>query len=512
MMPSKSAMTIISVALIASVLPLASSHLQHSQSSLQQNIARQEPRYQQIYDVAIIGAGLSGLSAARTLTASDKSVLILEARSRVGGRVLNAPIPGRDELTEVGAEFVGPTQDRVLALAEDLGLSTFRTYQDGNSTYWINETLVTLPAGDGSDAGPPLPLDEAGLLQAQMVLGKIDAMAQELDVAEPWTHKQAVEWDTVTLASWVEGETSSSDVRTLIDVACAALWAAPCRELSLLYVLSYVASAGNATTKGSIARLFNTANGAQESRIEGGTQLLAIRLAQKLGMERVVLNAPVRSITKPKGCNEYIVKADNHGDVKARKVLVAMSPPLADRISFDPPLPATLDQMAQHMSMGSIGKAIAIYDTPFWRSSGLNGAVTSETGTILTTFDSSPPDGNFGALMGFIEPVSMRRLDSASDEEISAEVMKDYVQYFGPQAANVTGWVIMRWDNEVFSRGGPVANMGPGVLTQWGKYMKASADGIHFAGTERALFWKGYMDGAIRAGEAAAEEILKELA
>lgn len=158
--------------------------------------------------------------------------------------------------------------------------------------------------------------------------------------------------------------------------------------------------------------------------------------------------------------------------------------------------------------MGSIGKTIAIYDTPFWRTDGLSGQVVSDSGVVRTTFDDSPEDGSDGAIMGFIEADEMRQFDAKPDDEIRAEVVKDYIKYSGPKATSPTSWVIQRWDNEEFLRGGPVAFAPPGVLTQYGPALRQRFEGIHFAGTESASYWTGYMDDAIRSGERVTKEIL----
>lgn len=187
-----------------------------------------------------------------------------------------------------------------------------------------------------------------------------------------------------------------------------------------------------------------------------------------------------------------------------------MSPPMASRIVYDPLLPAGRDQLTQRMPMGSIAKAIAIYPTPWWRNKGLSGQVVGDTGVVRAAFDNTPANASFGAIMGFLEADEMRALDSKSEEEVKKLVVEDLVTYFGPEAANPTSFLLFRWDLEEFSRGGPVAYGPPGVLTQYGSYLRTPAGNIHFAGTETSPYWTGYMDGAVRSGERAAAEILSD--
>lgn len=455
-------------------------------------------------DVAVVGGGLAGLTAARDLVAAGRTVAVLEARDRVGGRVVNLPLPNGGS-TEGGGEFIGPTQDRVKALADSLGVATFTTYNTGKNLLY-KDGKRTPYATDGLLGSVP-PVDVAGLANAAVVQAELDSLAKQVPVDAPWTAAKAAEWDRQTFESWLNAKAVVPSAKFLLDVACTSVFSAQPRELSLLYVLFYIAAAGNPSTPGTLERLTETAGGAQESRFVGGSQQVPVKLAAMLG-DRVVLGAPVRSVTLSGG--SYLVAADGI-TVNARRVVVALPSPLAARITYDPLLPAARDQLTQRLPMGSIGKAIAVYGTPFWRADGLNGQVVSDAGTVRSTFDNSPPDASYGALMGFIEADEMRAFDAAPADEVKAAVLKDYAVYFGDKAKSPTSFVLQRWDNEAFSRGGPVAYAPPGVLTEYGPALRTPCGGIHWAGTETSTYWNGYMDGAVRSGERVAKEILAVL-
>lgn len=455
-------------------------------------------------DVCVVGGGLAGLTAARDLVAGGRSVVVLEARDRVGGRVVNLKL-ANGGVTEGGGEFIGPTQDRLRALADSLGVATFPTYNAGKNLLY-KDGKRTPYATDGILGSVP-PVDAAGLANAAIVQSQLDGMAQQVPVDAPWTAAKAAEWDRQTFESWLNAHAVVPSAKFLLDVACTSIFSAQPRELSLLYVLYYIAAAGNESTAGTLERLTDTANGAQDSRFVGGSQQVPIKLAATLG-DRVVLGAPVRSVARSGGA--YLVTADGI-TVTASRVVVAVPPPLAARISYDPLLPATRDQLCQRLPMGSVGKAIAVYDAPFWRADGLNGQAVSDTGVVRSTFDNSPPDGSYGALMGFIEGDEMRAYDAASTDDIRAAVLKDYANYFGDRAKSPTHFVVQRWDNEGFSRGGPVAYAPPGVLTGYGAALREPVGGIHWAGTETSTYWNGYMDGAVRSGERVAKEVLAAL-
>ncbi|MET7450610.1 FAD-dependent oxidoreductase [Streptomyces sp. NPDC005574] len=455
-------------------------------------------------DVAIVGGGIAGLVAARDLVAGGRTVAVLEARDRVGGRVVNLPL-ANGGVTEGGGEFIGPTQDRIKALADSLGVATFTTYNTGKNLLY-KDGKKSPYATDGLLGSVP-PVDVAGLANAALVQSSLDDMAKQIPLDAPWTAPKAAEWDRQTFESWLNANAVVPSAKFLLDVACTSIFSAQPRELSLLYVLFYIAAAGNESHPGTLERLTETAGGAQESRFVGGSQQVPVKLAATLG-DRVVLSAPVRSIDR--SGSTCTVTADGI-TVTARRVVVALPPPLASRISYSPLLPAARDQLTQRMPMGSIGKAVAVYDTPFWRADGLNGQVVSDTGLARSTFDNSPPDASYGALMGFIEADEMRAYDAASTDEVRAAVLKDYATYFGDKARSPTSFVLQRWDNERFSRGGPVAFAPPGVLTEYGPALREPVGGIHWAGTETSTYWNGFMDGAVRSGERVAKEVLAAL-
>lgn len=454
-------------------------------------------------DVVVVGAGLSGLTAAQKLLAGGKSVLVLEARNRVGGKVLNKRLNNGD-ITEVGAEFVGPTQDKVLSLIAELGLGTFPTYNAGKGLLWRNNLRIPYtpdPALGGAPPVLPLSLAQIAIAQAQL-----DSWASEIDVNAPWDHAKAAEWDNRSFEQFLNLYAFLPDAKFVLTTACKAIFAAEPRELSLLYVIAYIAAAGNEATKGTLNALVAVEGGGQELRVEGGTGLIPERLAEKVGSSHIALDAAVSSITKTASGYTVVSKA---GTITAKKVVLAIAPPLFKFITFSPALPTSRQALNDQMKMPSIGKGIAIYSTPFWRTDeDLNAQVISDRGAVRVSFDNTPSDGSFGAVMGFILGDEMRALDPLPASQVQETVVSDYVRYFGPKGANVTEFVLQRWDLEEWSRGGPVAVAPPNVLKPHGSALRTVVDGLHFAGTETGEFWTGYMEGAIRSGQRVAREIL----
>jgi monoamine oxidase len=456
-----------------------------------------------VYDAIVVGAGFAGLTAARDLARAGRSVLVVEARDRVGGRVWNHELPGGD-VSERGGTFVGPTQGRLQALADGYGIETFPTFTEGSNVYIADGQRQTYSDTGPTGTAPPDPLILAELAE---VVAQLDQMATEVPVDAPWQAAKAAQWDGQTLETWLAANTATDRVRRLAGAACRPIFGAEPRDLSLLYVLFYIAASGDETHPGTFERNFDTRNGAQERRFVGGSQRIAFEVAKELG-SRVVLNAPVRRIAQVQGRAEVTTDAQT---LLAKRVIVSVPPALASRIDYTPTLPYDRDQLTQRIQQGTLLKVAARYPTPFWRADGLNGTSVSSDGLISATFDDSPPGGTPGVVFGFVGGDRARRYLAMSEADRRSAIVGELVQLFGDKAANPDEVFDTLWPQEPWSRGGPVGNHAPGSLYAFGPALRRPFERIHWAGTETATYWNGYMDGAVRSGERAAREVLDEL-
>jgi monoamine oxidase len=442
-------------------------------------------------DVVVVGAGLAGLTAAREVEAQGATALVLEARDRVGGRTLNEPI-GDGKVVEVGGQWIGPGQDRMAGLAREMGVDTFPTHSTGANVIEFHGRLKryrgTIPRIS--------PLVLADIAQARL---KIDRLAKTIPLEAPWTAPNAARLDSQTFWSWMRRNVYTAGGRALIELSIEAVWAAEPADVSLLHVLFYTHSAGR------FDLLLDTAGGAQQDRFVGGSQLVSIRLAERLGDDTVRLNAPVRRIEHED--DRVTVHADGV-TARGRRVIVALPPPLTSRIAYDPPLPGHRDQLTQRMPQGSVIKCMAIYDEPFWRADGLSGQATSDTGPAKIVFDNSPPDGSPGVLLGFLEAERARTLGRLPADERRRTVVEGLARLFGPRAARPDRFVERSWAEEEWTRGCYGCYMTPGGWTNFGDALRAPIGPIHWAGAETATVWNGYMDGAVGSGERAAREAL----
>jgi monoamine oxidase len=196
---------------------------------------------------------------------------------------------------------------------------------------------------------------------------------------------------------------------------------------------------------------------------------------------------------------------------EAKRVIVAVPPTLAGRIRYQPHLPAQRDQLMQRVPMGSVIKCMAVYDEPFWRRDGLSGMATSDTGPVKLTFDNSPPSGKPGVMLGFIEGQEARDLLGASRNKRRKAVLDAMARFFGNRVHHTIGYAEKSWAEDPWTRGCYVGYYPPGVLTGYRNAINAPTGAIHWAGTETASEWNGYMDGALQSGERAAGEVLSKL-
>jgi monoamine oxidase len=454
-------------------------------------------------DVCVVGAGFAGLTAARELVNAGKSVVVLEARGVVGGRVQNHELGG-GKVSERGGTFVGPTQDHVLDLAKQLGVDTFDTYDTGQNVYMADGRRSTY-----SDTGPTgtAPLDPVILPELALAVQQLDSMANSVPVDAPWNASSAADWDGQTLETWIKNNSASDKFRRLVPLATRPIFGAEPRELSLLFVLFYIAASGNETNPGTFERNFDTRNGGQMWRLAGGSQQIALRIAQQLG-PRVVLRSPVRRIVQKGG--RATVTSDRY-TVKCKRVIVAIPPTLAGRIDYHPLLAPERDQLTQRYGQGTLTKVAAVYDKPFWRDKGLTGQAVSIDGLVSATFDDSPQDGGPGVIFAFVGGDSARKYQRMTPQEGRDKVLGEFASFFGDEARSPKDFFETRWTTEQWTRGCPVGIAGPGTLLAYGDQMRQPAGAIHWAGTETSTYWNGYMDGAVRSGERAAKEVLDEL-
>jgi monoamine oxidase len=444
--------------------------------------------------VVVVGAGLAGLAAARRLVALGHEVTVVEARERVGGRTEGLVLDDGTPL-ELGGQWLGEGHTRMYELAGELGLSTFRTWNDEGSLLLdlLGKRSTMKPRKGAVPRISPFAL--ADLAQGLL---RFTRLAARTDLERPWLTPHAEVLDGQTWQSWIRRNLRTKAGRAYFNIACEAVWAAEPGDISLLHALFYAHSNADLETLIAVDR------GAQQDRVVGGSVRIAEAMAAALG-ERVVLGCPVRQI-EHSGSTVRVIARDG-SEYCGDAAVVTLPPTLAGRLEYDPPLPSWRDQLTQRMPAGSVIKTYAIYAEPFWRRDGLNGQVASDVGPVKVTFDNSPPSGSPGVLMGFIEGKEARVWARRSDAERRDAVISCFIRYFGQAAARAEQYVERDWMAEEFTRGCYGAHFAPGVWTSYGQAWRAPVGRVYWAGAECAPQWNGYMEGAVRSGEATAEAV-----
>ncbi|THV08942.1 FAD-dependent oxidoreductase [Nocardioides caeni] len=464
------------------------------------NAATRGGRLPAAVDVVVVGGGISGLVAARRVARSGRSVLVAEARDRVGGRVLNHHLRTGGTI-EAGGAFVGPTQGHIKALAKELGIATFDEYVAGQNVYLSSLTGRQLYTG--TVPPDPLILVDAALLQMQL-----DGWAADMPVDAPWAHPKAKEWDATTLGDHIQRTSlNGTGVNRLLACWTQPTFGADPDQLSLLFVIHYLACSGDERNVGTFARSSDTIDGAQESRFVGGSQRIPLGLARQLG-DRVALNAAVRRIEHRPG---HALVHTARGRVRAKRVIVAAPPKQVLGIDFAPGMPVGRRTLLQRQQMGRLMKCDAVYETPFWREAGLSGFGIADSGAVRAAFDNGVKNTDHGILLAFVGGSTWRQYGNLSLAERRRAVLQGFAAMFGEQALHPIEYTAQDWTKERWTKGGPTAICPPGVLSTHGRHLVRPFGRVHWAGTETSTYWTGYMDGAVRAGKRAAVEVLEQL-
>jgi len=442
-------------------------------------------------DSIIVGGGFSGLAAARILHKAGKKFILLEARDRLGGRTHTHHFAD-GKYVDLGGQWIGPTQDRLYELAREYDVSWYETYNEGRNIIDLNKTIKTY-------TGLIPKMDVASLINIDYVLKKLERLAKQISLEAPWSAPKAREWDRVSLEDFVRKHSYTSSCYKVVRAALETVYACELNEVSLLHALFYIRSGTN------LNNLLSIQDGAQQHRIKGGMQHLAEKIAEPF-YDSIQFNSPVKRVAQHE--NHVIVVGD-HFSYQAKNIIIAIPPVLISDIDFTPSLPMYKSQLIQKLSMGIVGKVLGVYEKPFWREKGYSGqVVTDEHAPFQTLFDSSPADSSYGVLLAFCIADRARDFFSNDQESRKKIALESFTRYFGETASKPVHYIDHCWADEAWSKGCYAAIYPTGAWTNFGNTLAAPTGRIHWAGTETSEVWYGYIEGAVIAGERAANEAL----
>lgn len=445
-------------------------------------------------DVAIVGAGPSGLAAATELRKAGLTVAVLEARDRVGGRTWTNTIDGAS--LEIGGQWVSPDQESLIALIDELGLETFDRYREGQSVYISAAGERTRYSGDS------FPVDETTDKEMDRLVALLDDLAAQVGPEEPWAHPLARELDTISFEQWLIRESDDPEARGNIGMFIAGgMLTKPAHAFSALQAVLMAASAG------SFSHLVDE-NFILDKRVVGGMQQVSIRMAAALG-EDIFLDAPVRTVRwNPDGATVF---ADGDIEVQAKRVVLAVPPNLYSRISYDPPLPRRQHQMHQHQSLGLVIKVHAVYDTPFWREDGLSGTGFGASEIVQEVYDNTNHQDSRGTLVGFVSDAKADAMFELDEQDRRTKILESIAHYLGPKATEPVVYYESDWGSEEWTRGAYAASFDLGGLHRYGKDSRTPVGPIHFSCSDIAAEGYQHVDGAVRMGHRTAADIVSRI-
>src|SRR6478736_1396523 len=441
-------------------------------------------------DVVIVGAGPSGLTAARELKKAGLSVAVLEARDRVGGRTWTDTVDGA--MLEIGGQRVSPDQTGLLGLLDELGLQTYSRYRDGQAVYLGADGKRTLYTGD------TFPVSETTAAEMAKLTDLLDSLAAEIGPAEPWAHPKARELDTISFHHWLRQNSTDEEACNNIGLFIAGgMLTKPAHAFSALQAVLMAASAGSFTH-------LTDEDFILDKRVVGGMQQVYLLQAAELGAD-VVLSSPVRSII---WAEDTATVVSDRATVTARYVIMAVPPNLYSRVSYTPPLPRRQHQMHQHQSLGLVIKVHAVYSSPFWREDGLSGTAFGADAIVQEVYDNTNHEDPRGTLVGFVSDEKADAMFELSAEDRRRAILESIASFLGEKALDPEVYYESDWGSEEWTRGAYAASYDLGGLHRYGKDQLTPVGPIYWASSDLAAEGYQHVDGAVRMGQLTAARIV----
>jgi len=474
-------------------------------------------------DVLIVGAGISGLTSARELLKADPNlkILIIEGKDRVGGRTHTIELKcagGGTEKWDIGGQWVGRTQTHILDLVKELDLEMYDQHTNGAKWMQIGNSkkrkyTSSLPKAE--EIGQFSIFEALDFLKSYTA---IQSLIKSTDVKDFLASPSAKEYDKISVKEWFEQHAYTRFFVDIADMITKTVFGVPAARMSFLYFLVYIKSGGNLDDV-----LESTNTGAQGMKIVGGTQQISKKLGNIVGWDKIYLNQGLLKLRfLDEDDDETLIEAivQNTLDetkiskVTAKRVILAISPTECSRIRFPSSLPFDKKQLFDGAPQGNLLKFLVTYERAFWREKGFSGEILAtgftenprETRPVNSVFDAMTKNGK-PALVGF---VNNETWSDATSEARKEAILQDLSKFLGDEALEPLDFIDKDWRHEIFTGGCPTSVIPAGNMGAYAR-VREPWKTIHFAGTEAATIWIGYMSGAVQAGLRAAHEVLLKL-
>lgn len=445
-------------------------------------------------DVVVIGAGPSGLSAAYELNKAGKSVAVLEARDRVGGRTWTDVMDGAT--IEIGGQWISPDQTGLYSLINELGIETFERYKEGKSVYLTEEGEAI--AYEGAD----FPVAESTVAEMEKLVKLMNELAADMDPDKPWEHPQAEELDKISFHHFLRQHCADELACNNVGLFIAGgMLTKPAHTFSALQAVLMASSAG------SFDNLVDE-DFILDRRIVGSMQGVSKAVAERLGEDIVFLNNPV---LKLEWSEDAVVAHGSSITVSAKKVVLAVPPNLYSRISYVPALPRKQQITHQHQSMGLVIKVHAVYETPFWRNEGLSGTCFGPNSLVQELYDNTYIGEETGTLVGFISDLNADAMWELDEEQRRAAILKAMAAYLGEKALEPKVFYLSDFAAEEWTRGAYATSYDLGGLYRFGPAQNENVGPIYFSSSDLAGEGFQHVDGAVRMGRRSAARIIAAL-
>ncbi|KAI3390292.1 hypothetical protein diail_10493, partial [Diaporthe ilicicola] len=441
----------------------------------------------EISDVLIIGAGLAGLSAAHEVLRAGLSCVILEARDRVGGKLWSQPLSDDGGIAELGAAWINDVnQTSMIRLARQFGLELIEQNTTGNCVFQgFDGSVSQFPYGE-------LPkFDSKTKQDIARIRDLCEEDCQALDVFKP----QDAALDAMTFGAYLRSRGASEASVATATVWTRAMLGLEPTDISALFFLNYCKSGG-----GLLQMRSDRKGGGQHLRIRKGTQSFAHALAAALPAGVLRLGTPVKDVTQTGSATVRIVDS-NGAAYQARKAITTVPSPVLTTINFSPQLHPVKQAWSQSAGYGYYCKAIVVFKEPFWVEKGLCGLAQSFVGPASVVRDTSSPADNKHALTCFMTGRPGQEWSELPEAERQESLLSQLGKLYSDEETikhNFVEIITFDWAEDQWTGGGcPCASLTPGVLGTLGPAsLREPLGSLHFAGTETAGDWKGYMEGA----------------